>query len=195
MVTREIRHELEEFRDGMPFVGGSLWLDFLNTCHPSRGDFIATPEAAARWLSAAGLACDCEHDAVELSLVGMRLRNALRGLFEALSLGVPAPAPELSLLNATLAAATYRNEVMARDVNVVTSAQPVARIGPLARIALDFAAFAPACQAHRLRECARDGCTMVFYDGSRNAARRWCTMSRCGNRSKIQTFRAKGESL
>ena len=39
----------------------------------------------------------------------------------------------------------------------------------------------------RLRECRR--CTHLFIDRGRGPGRRWCSMTRCGNRAKAQGFR------
>ncbi len=41
----------------------------------------------------------------------------------------------------------------------------------------------------RLRECRR--CTHLFLDKGRGVGRRWCSMARCGNRAKAETFRAR----
>ncbi len=41
----------------------------------------------------------------------------------------------------------------------------------------------------RLRECPR--CTHLFLDHGRGQGRRWCSMARCGNRAKAETFRAR----
>lgn len=41
----------------------------------------------------------------------------------------------------------------------------------------------------RLRECRR--CTHLFLDQGRGVGRRWCSMSRCGNRAKAENFRAR----
>ena len=38
----------------------------------------------------------------------------------------------------------------------------------------------------RLKVCARDTCRWAFYDASRNHARRWCSMSGCGNYVKMR---------
>lgn len=43
----------------------------------------------------------------------------------------------------------------------------------------------------RIRECAADDCALVFYDESRAASRRWCSMQRCGNRAKVRAHRAR----
>ncbi|EPR76410.1 hypothetical protein ADILRU_1175 [Leifsonia rubra CMS 76R] len=46
-------------------------------------------------------------------------------------------------------------------------------------------------QHGRIRECAADDCTLVFYDESRSNNRRWCSMQRCGNRAKVRSHRAR----
>ena len=45
----------EEIRDGFLFLGGRLWLDFLNSAPATMGELIATPEDLARWTKAAGI--------------------------------------------------------------------------------------------------------------------------------------------
>ena len=44
----------------------------------------------------------------------------------------------------------------------------------------------------RLRECKR--CTHLFLDHGRGRGRRWCSMARCGNRAKAETFRARQQA-
>ncbi|GAA5106036.1 CGNR zinc finger domain-containing protein [Haloechinothrix salitolerans] len=44
-------------------------------------------------------------------------------------------------------------------------------------------------RASRVRECVADGCVLVFCDTSRPGNRRWCSMRRCGNRSKVKAYR------
>jgi predicted RNA-binding Zn ribbon-like protein len=48
--------------------------------------------------------------------------------------------------------------------------------------------------AGRIRSCAADDCRRVFHDESRTGTRRWCSMSRCGNRAKVRAFRARSLS-
>ena len=43
----------------------------------------------------------------------------------------------------------------------------------------------------RVRECAGDNCQLIFLDTSRPGNRRWCSMERCGNRSKVRAHRAR----
>lgn len=44
----------------------------------------------------------------------------------------------------------------------------------------------------RLRQCpAPDGCGWLFYDSSKNATRRWCSMRMCGNGAKARRFQRR----
>ncbi|MBC3194922.1 CGNR zinc finger domain-containing protein [Pseudonocardia sp. C8] len=43
----------------------------------------------------------------------------------------------------------------------------------------------------RIRRCADPRCVLYFYDVSRNGARRWCSMTTCGNRSKVARHYAR----
>ncbi|HZN76912.1 MAG TPA: CGNR zinc finger domain-containing protein [Micromonosporaceae bacterium] len=43
----------------------------------------------------------------------------------------------------------------------------------------------------RLKICGNDECAVVFYDRSKNACRRWCSMEVCGNRVKTRAYRQR----
>jgi predicted RNA-binding Zn ribbon-like protein len=49
--------------------------------------------------------------------------------------------------------------------------------------------------ANQIRECGGDRCAIVYLDTSRSANRRWCSMSRCGNRHKVRERRARQAAL
>jgi predicted RNA-binding Zn ribbon-like protein len=40
----------------------------------------------------------------------------------------------------------------------------------------------------RIRECAAELCDLIYLDTSRNRSRRWCSMERCGARSKAAAY-------
>jgi predicted RNA-binding Zn ribbon-like protein len=46
----------------------------------------------------------------------------------------------------------------------------------------------------RLKVCGNDECAYVFYDRSKNACRRWCSMEVCGNRVKTRAYRQRKAS-
>ncbi len=43
----------------------------------------------------------------------------------------------------------------------------------------------------RVKACAEPECRWAFLDLSRNGSRRWCFMSKCGNRAKGRAWRAR----
>lgn len=58
-----------------------------------------------------------------------------------------------------------------------------------ARLALALFELTMEPDISRLRECGR--CTGLFLDQGRGRGRRWCRMTTCGNRAKIERFRSK----
>ncbi|WP_411698508.1 CGNR zinc finger domain-containing protein, partial [Conyzicola sp.] len=67
-----------------------------------------------------------------------------------------------------------------------TRARPGQALSAMAREAVEL--FTPKQRA-RIRLCAAEDCGLVFYDESRSNNRRWCSMKRCGNRTKVRTHR------
>lgn len=65
----------------------------------------------------------------------------------------------------------------------------------LAAVARSAAELIAEGHTRNLRQCASPNCQILFYDESRTRRRRWCTMSLCGNRSKVAAFarRQSGE--
>ena len=43
----------------------------------------------------------------------------------------------------------------------------------------------------RLKICTADDCAYVYYDASKNASGRWCSMAVCGNRAKTRAYRRR----
>ncbi|KAF0848798.1 CGNR zinc finger domain-containing protein [Nocardia caishijiensis] len=61
-----------------------------------------------------------------------------------------------------------------------------AALSTLARDAIDLFA---SPLATRIRVCASDNCALLFVDASRPGRRRWCSMDRCGNLTKVRKYR------
>lgn len=186
----------EEFRDGVPFLGGRTWIDLVNTrpLDPSGApvDLIATPAALAAWSHSAELpapaptspeAWAAEHDTVS------GLRDALRDLFDTARQGQELEGPALASVERILEAVTIRLRLERNggDLHLVEHLEA----GPSGAIAVDFARFICDFEPERLKHCANPGCSMVFYDVGKNNRRRWCTMSVCGNRDKVARFRRR----
>lgn len=180
-----------DFRNGMPFLGGALWLDLLNTTiftGPARQDLIETPEGLAAWFAAAKLDPPAETAPVE----AIALRETLRGAVDLLHAGKPLPEPILETVNAALSGAVRRLELVREGERfILREVLDPGPAGQIAVIAEDFARFLCEHEPARLKHCANPACTMVFYDRGRNNTRRWCSMGLCGNRDKVARYRAR----
>jgi predicted RNA-binding Zn ribbon-like protein len=71
---------------------------------------------------------------------------------------------------------------------LVRSGSVRASLSLVARAAIALVTGPSAAQLH---ECEGPACTRMFLDNSARRTRRWCHMSRCGNRVKVAKFRAR----
>ena len=184
---------------GLRFVGGCLALDFVNVV-PRRAELswdqlvaflesarIITAERGGELLA---LSRSDLHSAESLLGKARRLGSALRMAFDAL-LHRQRILPEwVAPVNEILRVTEGHEELVPSDRD--WKIEFVAREGGLewllaavARSAADVIAEGP--QA-RLRLCANPRCGLFFYDTSRTHRRRWCSMTVCGNRSKVAAF-------
>jgi predicted RNA-binding Zn ribbon-like protein len=181
-----------EFRDGMPFFGGSLWLDLLNSTlfdGTAQHDFIATPESFARWLHSARM--PAAGGAPDLSAL-QDFRERLRKVVDQLRAGGAVPQDIVDAVNAHLAGTVIRLRLLADNDGLrLEERLDAGANGAAGIIAEDFARFMGTHEPERLKRCSNPACTMVFYDRGKNNARRWCTMSLCGNRDKVARYRSR----
>lgn len=165
--------------------------DFANTEIPVWGvDELATPDALGDWLRSRGLLSE----AVSVDSGSFVRARALRGVVRQLArrnTRGALPDDELRSEFASIAAgAQLRFELDRRGA---------LRLGPdgdgvdgalaelLARV---FEAQASGAW-RRLKSCPGPHCGWLFYDGSRNASSKWCSMSICGNRTKTAAYRRR----
>jgi predicted RNA-binding Zn ribbon-like protein len=55
-------------------------------------------------------------------------------------------------------------------------------------IARDAAELLASERLEYVRACASKTCEWLFLDESKNHRRRWCDMTKCGNRAKVKRF-------
>lgn len=184
---------------GFAFVAGALALDLVNTEVIIRGkpyDLLATPGRLAAWWRAAQgnqpHATDPNADRVVRDdgaalAAAKRLRAALRRIFVAVADagdGRAVAAADLAVLNGVLATGY---EVVALDAggelrSAVGSREsgPDSALLPIARSAFDLLTTKEAARLHR---CGNDRCVLLFYDTTKSATRRWCSVG-CMNRAR-----------
>ena len=135
--------------------------------------------------------------AQEALLWARELREVIHDIFFAIIHKGPVPAGALGRLNADVQNA-------AAHMSLVTAAHGAAKNGfewafddlrdfdsvlwPIARAAGDLLA---SDQLPYVRACFSKTCEWFFLDTSKNHHRRWCDMSRCGNRAKVRRFYAR----
>ncbi len=175
-----------------PFVGGALAIDFANTGVVVRrkavelwaglDELVAWWEAAGARYPELGTAPPASDD--RLLVAATALRAALRDLLGAAAdRHTPDPVP-VAALNRVLA--TGRELVVpapfGRLRRVVRAADdgPSGVLLPVARSAL---AVLTKMEPGRLHRCGNERCVLLFYDTTKSATRRWCSVG-CMNRAR-----------
>jgi len=181
--------ELPEDRDGFRFRGGSNVIDLTATLQArlssSPRELLNAPEDLARWLVSAGMADSAPKPTVKDLAATRLLREAIYVLAGARS-GTKAEAARKTLNE--VAAGVAAVPVLQNNGTVRLEGSAHALLVTLARDAVQlFGSEA----VTRLRQCQSPTCTLYFIDTSRRGDRRWCSMSACGNKAKVDEFRRR----
>lgn len=189
------------------FVAERLWLDFVNTDGGTHAiDAVADFDGLVAWLETA-IALDVERaqmmrrramqqpsGATAALVDARRVRAALRTLAERGAVTPQVRLDALGEINRVLgrSAGTRRLEIRS-DGTFSRSFVPVgdAFAGLMIPIVESAADALILGELPRVRRCADPRCARVFFDGTKNAARRWCDMATCGNRAKAARHRAR----
>ncbi len=185
---------------GFVFVGNYLCLDFANTRLVEDGrsvDLLGGYSDLARWLLEAGvLGPEESEEAMERWGDGpegervfgraLAFREVLFGLIEEILGGEPVRQETLDETNALLRSRPGYAQVARVDEGleewfVAERDEANNAIVPLAESAADLLLRAV---PSLLKKCENPARVLHFHDTSKNHARRWCSMSGCGNRMK-----------
>ena len=186
-------------------VGGAVCLDFINTLddrHSSEPkELLKSYVDLAHFAEDSGILSNGQVDrlmeksmqsreaAGEALTAAIRLREAMHELFWPMIRKKPVPPGALCMVN------QYAQEA-ARHMNVVATGKAFewrfeesenfnAAWWPIARSAVELLASE---QLQFVRACASKTCEWLFLDESKNHRRRWCDMTKCGNRAKVKNF-------
>lgn len=187
----------------------SLCLDFVNTRYwrgmPRPSEDLGDFQALRGWLRRSAT-LDAEADACLEALdaaaaqrlfdAALDARESLYRLLHALTDEKPAPSGLAALLR-QVSAAPPRHEAVcgARQTGwrVPMRSPDVAEV--LAPVWWSAADLLLGPGRLRLRCCANPRCGWLFLDDSKGGTRRWCSMSACGNRAKVQRHAQRRRAL
>jgi predicted RNA-binding Zn ribbon-like protein len=178
-------------RDGQDwwFDAGSVAIDFAYAGGFGGGpESLSTPDALSAWLSARFPELDGSATDRELS-DAHALQQALARLVIAVGTGATGPAEDIDVVNLFAATPDIPPSLAGGTRQAGRSRAHVAQC--LSAITRDAIEIFSADNADRVRECAADDCSLIFYDESRSNNRRWCSMQRCGNRAKVRAHRGR----
>ncbi len=183
------------------FVGNQRCLDFINTSFVVNGrpvDVLATFSDLVTWLVQVELLGGEEGKKIERqwgkqvegseTLEQARaFRVTLREMVERIAAGRPAPQAAMEAINGMLRyrighpQVTRRNGKFERGY-LAESQEANQVLGLLAEVATNLLC---TCDLSLIKKCQNPLCVLFFYDTTKNHARHWCSMTLCGNRSKV----------
>ncbi|WP_440098405.1 CGNR zinc finger domain-containing protein [Streptosporangium sp. H16] len=162
---------------------------FVNSVNVEFGpDRFATAEGLATWLERNGLG----GPGVEPGELDRRdaviLREALRALLRENNGGPPDPQARRTIEHVARACPLVVGfDGEAGPLGLRPALTDVR--GALATVLASVADAVADGSWQRLKACGEHRCEWVFYDRSRNRGSRWCSMSVCGTRAKMRTYR------
>jgi len=180
-----------------PMSGSSLPVDLVNTVWNNddgdRVDWLSLPGSVQQFCADHGAKCSSRRSALIRDNL-ITNRSLLTRLFEFVSSRATENDPQLTTdINSALETArvqvTFNNAVPSIDTGDTDPELALATEALLAGITLSHDG------PNRLRCCARHGCILWFWDGSKAGRRQWCSMDRCGNRVKAQRHYDKKREL
>jgi predicted RNA-binding Zn ribbon-like protein len=187
-------------------IAGAVCLDFINTLDDR---FMAEPKELlqryvdlARFSEDTGTLPDVQVDRLMKRSIqnpeeaqraltsAIRLREAMSEIFYARAQGKPIPAMALIILNQHVQESAQHLKLLPGkdrfDWTFEFDTEDL--FAPLWPIARDAAQLLASDQLEFVRACASKKCEWLFLDESKNHRRRWCDMTKCGNRAKVKRF-------
>ncbi|CAB3769639.1 CGNR zinc finger domain-containing protein [Paraburkholderia humisilvae] len=172
-------------------------LDFINTAATDEMgsyEYLATDGHVVDWMKAhqfASTAVLPMFEEGQLVHAARTLRDAIRHAMFQRKVGKRV---NIEPLNAFLNLGQYR-VTLARHANGrlhVTHEYDYATPEQfLAQIANAAAELLATGDFNLIRKCASEACSLWFHDRTKAHRRRWCSMTRCGNRLKVANYRAR----
>jgi predicted RNA-binding Zn ribbon-like protein len=193
-------------------VAGALCLDFVNTLDDrftsEPRELLKTYIDLARFAEDTGILSPSEVDRLftrsQLSpeeadsalAAAIEMREAMYAVFWAKVNKKPAPRSGLIKLNQFVQESARHAQLVEVSRGFEWKFEEAvhfdAPLWPIARSAADLLA---SDQLGLVRPCAAANCLWLFLDTSKNHRRRWCDMTKCGNRAKFRRFYRRKKNL
>jgi predicted RNA-binding Zn ribbon-like protein len=186
---------------GWIWDGGRVCLDFANTLRSrwrtTPVETLREPDDLVGWLREALLLAPgtTEPATAAVLMSARRLRESVDRAVLAVADGRLPLSGDVSLLNRSAATAPRpalqllitEDRLEAAGTSTI-AADPTLALALIAQDAIDLLVSA---EIRRVRVCGADRCALRFLDRSPARNRRWCSMSRCGNRTKVRLHQAR----
>ena len=172
------------------YVSGRRCLDFAGTVKhrmSAREELLTEPQLLSDWAVQAGL-LDHAIDITDDDLVAaIELREAsYRTVIARLEERRPQVA-DVDLLNEWAS----QPQLTPRLLRSGATRREGTASQLLASLAADLLDLIAGADIENIKRCAHPGCTRLYVDSSRAKNRHWCGMNTCGNKVKVQAFRAR----
>nr|MBI3612312.1 CGNR zinc finger domain-containing protein [Nitrospirota bacterium] len=183
------------------FVGNAKCLDFVNTELIVKGrpvDLLENFGNLVSWLAETQALDAAEAreavrrwggrpEGARVFAEGRAFRAVLRAMVERVVNGKPVQSPALDAINKLLQNRVGYSQLVRERGGFGRrfhsgSVEAIHLLVPLAEFASDLL-----CHYDQalIKRCQNPACILYFYDTTKNHARRWCSMSICGNRIKV----------
>jgi len=187
-------------------MGGAVCLDFVNTLDdrfmPEPKELLKDYADLARFAEDTGILTDLKVDRLMTRSIedpekakralasAIQLREALSDIFYARARSEAVAERALGILNKQMQeAAQHLQLVPARKhFEWKFESDSYDLSAPLWPLARDAAQLLASDRIQYVRACASKTCEWIFLDESKNHRRRWCDMTKCGNRAKVKRF-------
>ncbi len=194
-------------------IAGPVCLDFVNTLDDRFSnepqELLKSYIDLARFAEDTGIINDLQADrllawsmqhsdeAQRALASAIQLREALSDIFYAVARRKPVPPAALIVFNQHLRAAVqYLKLVPGKGrFDWKFDATEHELFAPLWPIARDAAELLASDHLEFVRACASRTCEWLFLDESKNHRRRWCDMTKCGNRAKVKRFYVRQKKM
>jgi len=183
------------------FVGNQRCLDFINTSFVVNGDpveVLTTFSDLVMWLVEAELLSEEEGKKIERRWSKQEegpetfeqartFRATLREMVERITDGRPVPQAAMEAINGLLRYRIGYPQLTRRtgkfERGYLAESQEANQVlGLLGEAAMNLLC---TCEHSLIKKCQNPLCVLFFYDTTKNHTRHWCSMTLCGNRSKV----------